>query len=348
MTSLQNKMRMNELAFLPVDIIINILLWLPAEFLYKYGRLVCKQWARIIGKPSFVESHLKKSRSGLLIQFFERRHSIFLEMKYGGFVMTHIRQHFRILLQDSCRGLCLFCGSYSNKSLYVQNPITGQTVKLPSCCEIENENHLFSHLVYIPQDKEYKVIRMCCAFDNYNWRVLTLGRDVAWRKLGSVPTTGFEDKCTSASVGEVIYVAQSKSTILAIDLRMESTCYFKVPNGFIDQDYSLLSMQDSLTCAVTWKDDVCIWLLDFYKGEWTKVCEIKHLCKRIKMLRHDIWVIGWLDNSHIIFKMKKLERSKKCPVVAYNVKTGEASIFGGKDGIDAHICRIHTNSLVSW
>lgn len=53
------------------------------------------------------------------------------------------------------------------------------------------------------------------------------------------------------------------------------------------------------------------------------------------MPRHDIWAIGRLDNSHFIFKMKKSERTKKMPCcVAYNVKTGEASIFGGKDGID--------------
>lgn len=93
-------------------------------------------------------------------------------------------------------------------------------MKLPSCCEIENENHLFTHLVYIPQNKEYKVIRMYGAFDDH------IGRDMAWRKLGSVPNLGFEDKYISASVGEVIYVAQSKRIILAIDLWMETTFHF--------------------------------------------------------------------------------------------------------------------------
>ncbi|KAL2514008.1 uncharacterized protein Fot_27979 [Forsythia ovata] len=267
-------------------------------------------------------------------------------MKYGEFVVTHIRRCLRRLLQDSCRGLCLFCGS--KESLYVQNPITGQTVKLPPCCQIENENLLFCRLVYIPQNKVYKVICICGTFENYSWHVLTFGVDTVWRKLDFVPTTGSEDKCTSATVGEVIYVAQSKSTILAIDLRTETTCYYKVPNEFVDQDYSLVSMQDSLTCVITRKDNVCIWMLDFDKGEWTEVCEIKHICKRIKMPRHNIWAVGWLDNSHFVFKMKKLERSKRCPIVAYNVKTGEASIFGGNYGIHAHICRIHTNSLVSW
>ncbi|KAL3516910.1 hypothetical protein ACH5RR_023812 [Cinchona calisaya] len=109
----QVKENLNFLPFLPLDIIFNILILLPAGFLFNSVRYVCKAWASIIRDPAFIKEHLFKSNVRLLIQEYTiPSRGLYLDIQCGKFSVMNLRRCCPGKPIDSCMGLCLYFVSY--------------------------------------------------------------------------------------------------------------------------------------------------------------------------------------------------------------------------------------------
>ncbi|RAL47312.1 hypothetical protein DM860_013277 [Cuscuta australis] len=54
-------------SFIPADLVLNILLLLPADVIYGIMQYVCREWYNIVRSPTFVSSHLQKSTGGAFL-----------------------------------------------------------------------------------------------------------------------------------------------------------------------------------------------------------------------------------------------------------------------------------------
>lgn len=355
---------LNISPFLPLDIVFHILILLPADFLYYTARYVCKDWANIIRDPSFTKEHLLKSKSGLLIQEYTvPSRGVFLYMQDGNFSMTHVRRDFPGKPIDSCRGLCLFYMPYGrhryfgrqwkitddSRALYVVNPVTMQIGVLPP---LGNGWVQYCHLAYILRTGQYVVV---CLFKNcgiINGLVLTVGIDLSWRKL-NLPLAGrIMDGVVHATsvVGEVLYLSQSSTEIIATNLYDETSCLFQLPNGISNTSYWILKMGENLSCLVPEESGLNIYVLrDSKKSEWAKICQITDAITRNRIPLFCLVPLGWLDNGpNIVLQSKLWCCRRRNFIIVVNTETGEATPLSfSNDGPFRYIL-IHVNSLIKW
>ena len=129
---------------LPQEILIDIFLQLPVEYLHNTVRYVCKSWWEIIHNPSFIDRQVVYSKSSLVYQdiYSQEDESSFntmsLEINRGSAsvvsVLSECPRFFKgiPIIKASCNGLILIL--FQNQGeffvdevvLIVANPITKQ------------------------------------------------------------------------------------------------------------------------------------------------------------------------------------------------------------------------------
>ncbi|XP_028099939.1 putative F-box protein At3g52320 isoform X1 [Camellia sinensis] len=346
----QSKNQKNDRPFLSEDMFFHILILLPAAFLHDCGRYVCKAWAKIIRDPAFIKAHLLQSKGGLFIQKYCRPYPAhFLELKGGEFKETSLNRYFPGQMVSSSGGLSLFCGSHPQKFLYVGNYVTMQYESLPFPIAA-NELFPACHIAFIPHTGEYKVVCHCVSLRGvHRWLVLTVGKNMLWRKL-ETPLAGNNldyVEQTSVTIGGVLYWSQRSSGIYAIDLCDESSYSIQVPNEFVEESYWLLELGHRLSCLVNHQREIHVCILkDMHRSEWDKLYKVREVIDTQKFSFRTFIPVGWMDNGQLlIFIIRRFGNWKERLIGAYNVKTGETKAF---NDFDTQLIHLHTNGLASW
>ncbi|KAI8026401.1 hypothetical protein LOK49_LG02G00693 [Camellia lanceoleosa] len=250
---------------------------------------------------------------------------------------------------SSSGGLSLFCGSHPQKFLYVGNYVTMQYESLPFPIAAD-ELFPACHIAFVPHSGEYKVVCHCVSLRGvHRWLVLTVGKNMLWRKL-ETPLTGnnldYVER-TSVTIGGVLYWSQGSSGIYAIDLRDESSYSFRVPNEFVEESYWLLELGHRLSCLVNHQREIHVCILkDMYHSEWDKLYKVREVIDTQKFSFRTFIPVGWMDNGQLlIFIIRRFGNWKERLIGAYNVKTGETKAF---NDFDTQLIHLHTNGLASW
>ncbi|KAM7460954.1 hypothetical protein LguiA_029075 [Lonicera macranthoides] len=247
---------------IPEEIVFQILKELPVKTLIRFGA-VSKLWCSIIDDPIFIDSHRTRSytRTGgisILCQNLQNsgRLRIYFTDPDGGSPVPFLNlpdgildcfgydkdyrnwdQGFNPL--QSVNGL--ICRKYC-----IWNPSTRESIDLPPIrlnitsqfdvrCYIYPRNLLGFDSV----SKQYRVVNMCDIRIGQIWcaefRILTLGRDLCWRNLDSVPEKlGFRTGLGVCCVDDVIFCSgwvDDTEVVVAFEVGPEQFKVISLPNG---------------------------------------------------------------------------------------------------------------------
>lgn len=181
---------------LPEELLFEILLHLPADFLYDRARLVCRSWCRIIRSEAFARAQVRRSTYGLLLSSLPHWHShpIYVTASRGrveSLETSELSYKCRTRIMASCNGLALeLLHDDGAISLHVINPATKQPFILPSVCTHSKRVHKDRcGIGYSAASMEYKVFVPYLLVNDlpYHQRVglhvLTVGVDKSWRNV---------------------------------------------------------------------------------------------------------------------------------------------------------------------
>ncbi|KAK2974971.1 hypothetical protein RJ640_009130 [Escallonia rubra] len=342
------------LPILPEEVIFNILLWLPAKVIYDLMRCVCREWYNIIRDSNFINAHLLRSTSGLLIHNCrspELAH--FVEIKDSDVTVTEERYPLRISLCATCNGLVLYLDHLTGSHLYVANFVTKQQMLLPM---VTHCDALFCSLAYSASTREYKVVHNYTDINgNFCFEILTVGVDKAWRPVRTehLCCANLRTLCSiSVCIGKFMYWAGGSSLcILSLDVETEMISLLPIPKG-CNVRKNLIAIGNFL-CMTTALSELSwdIWLLvDVKTGEWTKLHTIdledhRYMCER--MLDPDKlppYPVASLNNGELLI-FHGDSPSKTC--ISLNVKTGEIRRLLSCHPYDFNYFLPHIHSLVS-
>lgn len=163
-----NKKTMEEEdnAVLP-EIVHEILLKLPADYLYQELRLICKAWKSIISSKNFILEHFAGTKPVFLVQFECRpRRSYCMEInkKELSYKMPELKLNCTGAPRSSCYGMILIelWETRSTRVLLVLNLVTKCCLTLPKCpsgCSHYDDCGLA--LGFDPCTNLFKVVHIC-------------------------------------------------------------------------------------------------------------------------------------------------------------------------------------------
>ncbi|XP_042511106.1 F-box protein CPR1-like [Macadamia integrifolia] len=261
-----------KLADLHLDIIFNIFSRLPVDTLIRL-RSVCKLWNKLIRDPEFIELHLRRlihiPPSPVIIAlatgFLDRRRSLFLVdgIEEGDWRGREIQVEYlldnRLDLVGSCNGLVCMAPEQNFDSIFICNPITGESLRLP-------ESNLADGFIsfgprtaprigfgYDHSAKKYKVIRFWYNEGKLAGEIITLG-ERSWRNLDIPVTNGggwFGNYPTELFLNGFLYwiikregveFRRGDEFILAFDICREKFCILDFPWPPLETRYELLQL----------------------------------------------------------------------------------------------------------
>ena len=340
---------------LPNDVVTDILLRLPAQFLHSSARYVCRTWAEISQSPCFIKSHLHHSECGFLIQDAHSPYKVqSLHARDWELKETDLNSKFPGKIRGSSDGVLLINKSGSVMDLYVANPVTMQVLKLPN---LPSKCMLCSHcnnIARISSTGEIKVVSLGKdSYGMYNWYVLTVGKDMSWRKISDVPAECDPASCLSyvqsLSAGGVVYWTNSSwitdQSVLAIDLGEESVHHLKVPRECHGQYWTLVQMGKEICCMNCGNNvEMKVWKLkDLHSNEWVMVKSIR-FSNEIPLGKIFSIPLIWLDLEVLVLSFYVQVSNV---VVAYHVNKGEYKVIK-IDDVARHAIFSHTDSLLRF
>ncbi|KAM7460943.1 hypothetical protein LguiA_029064 [Lonicera macranthoides] len=201
---------------IPKEIVLEILKELPVKTLLRF-RAVSKLWRSIIDDPIFINSHLTRSytRTGgirILCQYIEfsilkiystdpqggspvpfPAFPVGIQLGYRGRSDDLDIDYYTFLRLQSVNGLVC-------RKNCIWNPSTRESFDLPPISiDANGETRCSGFKSYLlgfdSVTKQYKVVNLC--ENSFEFRILTLGRDLYWRNLDSIP----ENLCFTADHG---------------------------------------------------------------------------------------------------------------------------------------------------
>ncbi|KAJ9551603.1 hypothetical protein OSB04_015648 [Centaurea solstitialis] len=201
---------------LPEELTMDILSRLPVKTIF-HCKLVCKKWRNLVSDSSFVNLHLSRSPTGLIIHHTDQGTFKWVEIvdnvdhhhlhedypRSHSLYMSPVYQHYLMYQTGSVNGLICVC-PYSRKTnhddAYICNPVTREFVILPrQRFWIEGLLEVIYGFGVSSLTGEYKVVRAYQAKGVQNGHkparpsvleaeVYTLGTG-QWRSLCHVPVT---------------------------------------------------------------------------------------------------------------------------------------------------------------
>lgn len=171
--------------YLPHDIWFKILSWLSATCLYNIMSRVSSTWATMIRHPCFVDTHLRRSRSGLFVQGMMNH---FLEVINGNVEITEFELECPGRLYSSYQGVCLFY-NYATRADYVMNLVTTQIVEIfrPVVVPRYRARCTGMHNFSVIRDRRSGELKLVYAIQRYNgecsWYVQKLGIESSWKRI---------------------------------------------------------------------------------------------------------------------------------------------------------------------
>lgn len=354
------KTRRHMGSFIPEDLVLNILLCLPADVIYGVMQYVCREWYNLVRSPTFVSSHLQKSTGGAFLLQTARTHPrYFLSMgKCDDEDIELVEAEFPPFrdLASSCNGLVLMV-HYNSRELYVINPVLKWQLTLPPPPNLVAMK--FCNIAYAAVSGAYKVlvINICgCP------TVLTVG-DKEWRPLqkscllNNIVGSFYINR--SLSLGGFLYwVSECAPFVISFNAETETFQEIPFPQGCTSGSPVTLIEMGCFPCLMRWKENWTweLWLLrDHENGSfgWEKMLDVNLVGQSslINVLsdrdRSFFLPLGWLKCGEL---MAFLAPSKQSRIIAYNVRLGRIHSTLLMEP-RAHYCNAffvpHVNSLVS-
>ncbi|XP_074318935.1 uncharacterized protein LOC141655776 [Silene latifolia] len=280
---------------LPIELIFNILLFLPAKLLQEVVRYVCKQWYDIISEPSFIRAHCQistittTSASFIIQSRLDGRKVYCLDKD-----VTKILFPVQARIKGSCNGLVLLCDSIGDpQKIYLANPLRKLIVSLPPIVPVVMEEPSYTTCSFaVNSSGQYKMVHFAC----YTYSricemgVFTIGFDKAWRRNDLQHLLGItmnkaasiiKNSRQSQFIGRFLYWP-GYIPFLAMDVDTE-TLYqisFRPTEKFnrFCYRYEFISTETALGLMTEWDYDRGIWklekLTDVKSSEWTEIAMI--------------------------------------------------------------------------
>ncbi|XP_074293805.1 putative F-box protein At4g38870 [Silene latifolia] len=171
--------------YLPIEVIFNILIFIPGNALFHVMRYVCKQWYDIIRDPDFIKLNCLMSTPGFLIQetdcpHSDHNHVIHIDADtptLNDATEIQIPSHTAVV---SCfNGLVLLINSSNREIFHVANPMTKENISLPPVEGMSTAG------IAVDSTGCYKVVCVSGASPYYDDQVklsvFTIGINKAWR-----------------------------------------------------------------------------------------------------------------------------------------------------------------------
>ncbi|XP_057963868.1 F-box protein CPR1 [Malania oleifera] len=293
---------------LPCEVIVDILLRLPAKVLARY-RSVSKLWRFLIDDPKFIELHLKhsgkiSSNLSLIIKSWYLYIADFDSLS----VATEIKHPLNEVRGGteafgSCNGLIGVCNS--EKDIALWNPSTGMYQKLAVAAyelpgDIEICRYTFYGFGHDPVSDDYKVVRMI-QFASENGDLFSAQVKVfslksnSWREIKGFPDyvrymfqpyyylfyrRGYGTFAGGALhwVAPAVLESPSTNLIVAFDLKLERFGLVQQPdrsNGIFQLDVGVLDGCLCMSCNYQ-NDYVDVWVMKEYgvRDSWTNLFKI--------------------------------------------------------------------------
>ncbi|XP_074339833.1 F-box/LRR-repeat protein At2g43260-like [Apium graveolens] len=272
------------------EIIPEILLKLPADYLYKELRLICKDWKSIISSKNFILEHFAGTKPVFLVQRKPRnlisgcRRSYCMEINEKQLDCKIQEYEFNCLsqLKSSCYGILLIKSWKSSKLLQVLNLMTRSCLTLPKCPSGCPHRNCGSALAFDPCTNRFKVVHMYA--DNFGFEIFTIGDSCnAWKRIPG-PWKDLSQRPADLKLGWsdpvlingrfLYWNVCSFRYIVSMDVSDEKCIRVELPRTgqiFRPDSYHLLELgaQLSFMCASNRRID--IWILqDFHTKLWFK------------------------------------------------------------------------------
>lgn len=341
--------------YLPEELIISIVVRLPAKVLHRSMKLVCRHWANIIRDPLFIEAHLRQSKTGL---FIRDRGSQCLEIEGDEFKVTDVRCQFPGRLIGGCDGVLLITDSNNPKSFSVANPVTMQVTMLPNLEVPLNSLYDSTYILHVPSIRKFKLVHLYEDLRSvFRWVVVTVGIDNSWRKIDvqqAFDRHHIGMNWFAVPAGEVVYWPELDFQLdgtryfLGMDMVDETTYNVPVPFGSVDP-CAYVKMGDYLSCfkkmgSVHFEIFV---LKNMQRGEWVKAYDINVMISgRIPLGLTLVLPVCWLKNNDIL--ILEAITSQEDVYLAYDVKKKEIRTMNLSTCCRHFNALIHTDSLLSW
>lgn len=303
-------MKRKQIDHIPLDLLVEILIRLPAKSLIKF-KTVSKIWLSIILSRVFIDSFvsISSTRSRFLVAFNngvfakrgEKRLFFFSSSQEEGPESANHYMTLRNLdvstLIGSCASVHGFMGCQISPRYMICNPSTRQVILLPTL-PISPERHPSPDirgtcLGYDPVSDQFKALSLISSrlrnHDHVEHLVLTLKGDkrkYSWRQIQgnyySIPP--YSPVTMRVCIrGKVYYGAWTpkfgmEPVIVCFDVRSEKLTFIKAPSRdvlFWQSDSLLLEYKGKLASIVRYPFDIFdsfdLWILeDVEKHEWSK------------------------------------------------------------------------------
>ncbi|KAL8063954.1 hypothetical protein ABFX02_01G059600 [Erythranthe guttata] len=312
----------NYIDSLPDELLLRILLQLPAEDFYDTARFVSNKWRKLI--RDFVREHLDRSTPGLVVQSASLP-PIFLTARLGRIEKLDFEYDFGEKW-SSCNGLIVGFDAKKN-ALYVSNPEINKRVSLP-----QSFHRMYGYgIAYAPASTEYKVVHSFLVANKtphvQGCAVLTLGDDSSWRGL-SIGHLSHASKhilnCTPFTTeGFMHWTYGDYPRVLTLNVEREIITEQSIPDGCVGRSKYYFPTERSLTLLVerselSWD----VWELEPETGEWTKLPTIDLELQRDEFENSEKLPapIGWLNDKEVlVFQFFRTRRL----LFLYNIRKRE-------------------------
>ncbi|KAL6525944.1 hypothetical protein OROHE_015468 [Orobanche hederae] len=230
-----------DIQSLPDELLSDILVRLPANYIHDVARLVCLRWYHIVRSYVFINSQIQHSTYGLILTYHQVdgggvRPFLVTATQDGQIETRELSYSFRTGLYSSCNGLALDY-NIENNLLHILNPATKQELVLPSCSR-QFPRLYRCCIAYAAASMAYKVI---LPFEDVgdssialSLAILTVGVDKSWRnipvehlpyKLGKLLLS----KRSLTTEGSIHWVINTMTNVLTLDVETETFTTSIVP-----------------------------------------------------------------------------------------------------------------------
>ncbi|XP_047339491.1 F-box protein CPR1-like [Impatiens glandulifera] len=308
------------MSLLPDDILSDIFSRLPVKNLLRF-RCVSKSWLALISSPDFVKLHLSRSvqtknnlhifmwKDNLYRMDFDLDEGVLQPAVVNNLPLSscpvmalimelcHGNYDYGIMLYGSCDGLLCMSDANSIDDIFICNPSTRKSRKLPyASVDLPDIYNIFYdciyHFGYDNTNDDYKVVRLALRkktfkgdIEEYEVKVYSLKTNLWHRseKFSHGPKMGsFGDSIAGGALHWISYVksdTEKKGLIVAFDLGTEK--YRVIPQPKYDGPHFFLYLDNlggllSLSCHYE-SSVVDVFLLKGYGGEnehWSKLITI--------------------------------------------------------------------------
>ncbi|KAL6555464.1 hypothetical protein OROGR_006722 [Orobanche gracilis] len=351
---------------LPDELLSDILVRLPADYIHDVTRLVCLRWDQIVRSSGFINSQIQHSTYGLILQVGGGggvRPFLVTATQDDQIETCELTYRFRTGLYSSCNGLALGC-NFENKLLHILNPATKQELVLPSCsrqfprlycCCIAYAAASMAYKVILPfRDDGDSIIEL-------SLDILTVGVDKSWRNVPVEHLPSKLDKLllskrSLTTEGSIHWVINTMTNVLTLDVETETftTSIVPLPKAY-NRGSCFLSTGKFLSLLFR-REDLSweVWGMRSRDGGWSKVLSDIELGAhkwRLQQLfacgEDRLWrltPIGWVKYPEVL-AMRFTGKGRTC--IFFNLKTNEIDSTELPESYSCFTGYVHKNSM-AW